>query len=114
MHRILLGPHLESSSNVYTRRDAVRPPLTPPYDGPFSVLVRSVKTFTVDIGSEVICLDRLTQAFFAAIISLCPGPYNLRLRRTVLSFYSDEIRIIGPERIRQQVVLLSSRGGGAL
>jgi hypothetical protein len=46
---------------VLVRRDAVQPPLSPLYDGPFLVLERSLHFFKVQIGSrtEVISTHRL-------------------------------------------------------
>ena len=38
---------LDSSSHVFLRVDAVKRPLTPPYEGPFPVLHRSEKTFKI-------------------------------------------------------------------
>lgn len=77
-HGIFISPDLRSSTHVYICRNGVKPPLTPPYDGLFPVLVCSAKTFTTDIGSrlEVIPLDCLKPAFFAANISLTPDPHG--------------------------------------
>lgn len=57
-------PALWSCSHVFVRRDAVARPLQPPYDGPFQVLNRSSKQFTVDIRGrrEVISIDRVKPA----------------------------------------------------
>jgi hypothetical protein len=46
---------------VLVRRDAVQPPLSPLYDGPFLVLERSLHFFKVRIGtrSEIISTHRL-------------------------------------------------------
>jgi hypothetical protein len=46
---------------VLVRRDAVQPPLSPLYDGPFLVLERSLHFFKVQLGSrtEVISTQRL-------------------------------------------------------
>ena len=64
-------PHLpvglRTATHVFVRVDAVRPPLTRPYEGPFTVLSRSpdLKTFTVDRAGRrwVISVDRLKPAF---------------------------------------------------
>lgn len=69
-HGIFVSPDLQNCTHVYIRRNAFKPPLTPPYDGLFPVLEHSAKRFTVDIGG------RLKPAFFAANISLAPHPYD--------------------------------------
>lgn len=49
---------------VFVRHDAVRKPLQPPYDGPYRVLKRSTKHFTIDRSGqqEVVSIDRLKPA----------------------------------------------------
>ena len=57
---------LASVSHVFLRVDAVKRPLTPPYDGPFAVLERGQKTFKIlgKAGKEiVVSIDRLKPAF---------------------------------------------------
>ena len=46
---------------VYVRQDAVKPPLTPSYSGPFKVIERGPKFFRLKIGDreEVVSADRL-------------------------------------------------------
>ena len=62
-----LPVELRTSSHVFVRIDAVKPPLTRPYEGPFEVLSRSddLKTFTLDRAgrSWVVSVDRLKPAF---------------------------------------------------
>ena len=59
-----ISPELQSTSHVFVRRDAVRKALQPPYDGPFPVLERSAKFFTLDIKgqTQTVSLDRLKPA----------------------------------------------------
>ncbi|GBM56900.1 hypothetical protein AVEN_227390-1 [Araneus ventricosus] len=49
----------------FMRKDWVRTPLSPPYDGSCNVLSRQSKTFTLLIGSKqaTISIDRLKPAF---------------------------------------------------
>ena len=55
---------LSSCTRVYIRHDGVRKPLQQPYDGPYKVLQRSDKHFTVEVKGrpEVVSLDRLKPA----------------------------------------------------
>ena len=57
---------LETSSHVFVRRDSVRKPLQQPYDGPFEVLSRNAKNFTIERGNikDKIAIDRLKPAYF--------------------------------------------------
>ena len=61
---MLYGASPANSTHVFIRRGAVRKPLQPPYDGPYSVLERTDKHFTVDINSrkETALIDRLKPA----------------------------------------------------
>ena len=55
---------LSSWSHVFVRRDATKKPLQPPYDGPYKVLARADKYFTVDVNGhhQTISLDQLKPA----------------------------------------------------
>ena len=63
-----VDPALSGVSHVLLRVDSVRPPLVPPYEGPYKVLGRSsdMKTFTVLKRDKplVVSIDRLKPAFF--------------------------------------------------
>ena len=56
---------LANSSYVFVRRDSHRPPLTPPYEGPYKVLTLGDKTFVLDNGNrqDSVSIDRLKPAF---------------------------------------------------
>ena len=51
--------------HVVLREDAVKAPLTPPYTGPYRVLSRTDKLFTLDIcgKKETVSIDRVKRAF---------------------------------------------------
>ncbi len=59
-----ISPDLWSCTHVFIRHDAHRKPLQPPYDGPYRVLDRANKNFTVDINGrkDLVSLDRLKPA----------------------------------------------------
>ena len=50
---------------MFVRRDAHRPPLCQPYEGPFRVVEKDSKFFRLDMGgkTETVSLDRLKPAF---------------------------------------------------
>ncbi|XP_076042234.1 uncharacterized protein LOC143026118 [Oratosquilla oratoria] len=78
----LFVPHqLMSCAQVWVRVDRVRKPLEAPYRGPFKVLRRSDKTFTILLPSganETVSIDRLKPAHLptppAAASTLAPVP----------------------------------------
>ncbi len=53
--------HLAGARFVYVRRGGCVPPLAPLYMGPYEVLAKHAKTFTLKMGdkSEVVSVDRL-------------------------------------------------------
>ena len=56
---------LATVSHCFLRVDAVKKPLTPPYDGPYRVLARTDKTFTIMKNEKplVVSIDRVKPAF---------------------------------------------------
>ena len=56
---------LKTCTHVFLRHDAVKKPLQPPYDGPYKVIKRRDKHFTLDVkGSEsVVSIDRFKPAY---------------------------------------------------
>ena len=66
---------LSTCSHVFIRVDAVRRPLSPPYEGPFLVRARGPKTFTVEKSGKpyVVTIDRLKPAAVLDV-SFSPSP----------------------------------------
>ncbi|GBL97274.1 hypothetical protein AVEN_84972-1 [Araneus ventricosus] len=63
-------PALNECSHVFVRKDWVKPPLSPPYDEHYKVLLRQGKTFTLLISSRqaTISIDSLKPAFLESKI----------------------------------------------
>lgn len=64
-HSVFVHPDLASATHVFLRRDAVKAPLTPSYDGPYRVLHQTPKSATIILNGreEVVSLDRLKPAY---------------------------------------------------
>ncbi|XP_066969129.1 uncharacterized protein [Macrobrachium rosenbergii] len=60
-----MHPRMSSSSHVFVRDDAVRPPLTRPYREPFLVLERNKKAFRISTHGweDWVSIDRLKPTF---------------------------------------------------
>lgn len=84
--QIFVHKDLQDCSYVFVRHDAVRKPLTPPYDGPFRVLARTNKTFTIDIKgkAKVISIDRLKPAFLEEKLSTATEKTETENTKTAL------------------------------
>lgn len=63
--RSFVHKDLQSCTHVFVRNDMVRKPLQPPFEGPYKVLKRHNKHFTVQLPRReaVISIDRLKPAF---------------------------------------------------
>ncbi|GFU11222.1 hypothetical protein TNCV_3290331 [Trichonephila clavipes] len=63
---VFIHPGLLEATHVFLHRDMLRRPLQQPYDGPFKVLQRKDKVFSLDInGKRVsVSIDRCKPAFF--------------------------------------------------
>lgn len=63
--KTFVHPGLLSCTHVFVRVDSVRPALTPPYEGPFKVLQKRRKTYTIEKKGKKtnISIDRLKPAF---------------------------------------------------
>lgn len=67
---------LSTSSHVFLRQDQVRRPLVPPYAGPYKILKRQPKFFTIDIRgrSTNVSIDRLKPAYLMREITISEPP----------------------------------------
>ena len=63
--KIFVFRELESSPYVFLRHDAIGGPLQPPYDGPFKIIQRGEKNYTLKINNRdvTVSIDRLKPAF---------------------------------------------------
>lgn len=63
-HQPYIQKELAACSHVFVRVGAIKPPLTPPYEGPYRVLRRKKKVFVIDIKGrkQPISIDRLKAA----------------------------------------------------
>ncbi|XP_066940978.1 uncharacterized protein [Macrobrachium rosenbergii] len=87
-------PELSFATHVFVRVDAVCPPLTRPYRGPFRVLERNSKAFLLELSgrNDLVSVVRLKPAFLEESTdvttahplpnhpSLHPGPHKRRAR----------------------------------
>ena len=60
-----LSNDLKTCTHVFLRYDAVKKPLQKPYDGPYKVIKRQDKHFTLDVKGSytVVSIDRLKPAY---------------------------------------------------
>lgn len=58
-----IDSNLQSCSHVFVRNDSIKASVTPPYDGPFEVIKRENKFFTINMNNRIvnISIDRLNQ-----------------------------------------------------
>ena len=75
-----IHPDLLTCTFVFVRHDAVKKSLQPPYDGPFRVLKRQDKHYTLDISGKekVISLDRLKPAYIEEAPVTDSSPHQLQ------------------------------------
>jgi hypothetical protein len=70
--KVFISQDLKTCKYVFIRRDAIADSLTPTYLGPYRIVSRSMKFFTLDIeGKEDnVSIDRLKPAFVAEDVSI--------------------------------------------
>ena len=84
---------LATATHVFVRRDAVKSPLQPPYDGPYKVLSRADKYYTLQLPTrqDAIAIDRLKPAYLDQLptsmthdapVSTSPTPSQQRCSTT--------------------------------
>lgn len=93
---IYVHSSLSSSSHVFLRRDSVRTPLQPPYDGPYKVLSRTPKHYSIDVNgkTEIVSVDRLKAAYLEAS-NFANIPHDLPSVPTSLSSSNPKV----PKRV---------------
>lgn len=79
LRKTFIQKDLSNCTHVFIRVDAVSPPLTPPYDGPFEVLKRKPSTFIIKIRGkkQEVAIDRLKAAFIENDDLNLPNVLNL-------------------------------------
>jgi transposase InsO family protein len=71
-HAVFVFRDLATCSHVFVRHDAVRTPLQQPYDGPYEVISRQDKCFTIHRAGKnvVVSIDRLKPAYVDADMTM--------------------------------------------
>ena len=66
--KVHIDKELSSCTHVFVRKDSVRKPIQPPYDGPYRVLSREHKYFELDLNGrqDTVSVDRLKPAHLDA------------------------------------------------
>lgn len=84
--KVFVHPNLKSCDLVFLRDDSVRPSLTPPYKGPFKVVERASKYYTVNIAGRntKVSIDRLKPAFNASEVISVKSHHGVASQRGVL------------------------------
>lgn len=84
-HSVFVSQDLSSCTHVFVRHDAARRPLTPAFDGPYRVIERHPKTFTLDINGrqDVVAADRVKPAYLASLRPNQTFPVSTTMPRTL-------------------------------
>lgn len=66
--KTFVSKDLALTTHVFVRNDSIRPSLSHPYDGPYEIIKREPKSYTISVrGRQMkICIDRLKPAFIAS------------------------------------------------
>ncbi|KAL0870467.1 hypothetical protein ABMA27_005462 [Loxostege sticticalis] len=75
---------LQTSSHVFIRQDRVRGPLEPPYAGPYKVVNRQPKYFTLDVNAKNVnvSIDRLKPAYVTKEAQVLARPADDDVKKT--------------------------------
>lgn len=81
-HSVFVSQDLSSCTHVFMGRNAARRPLTPAFDGPYRVIERHPKTFTLGVNGrqDVVAADRVKPAYVAC---LRPIPVSTTMPRNL-------------------------------
>ncbi|XP_055941741.1 uncharacterized protein LOC129971789 [Argiope bruennichi] len=91
-HKVFFHKDLAITTHVFVQRDSIRRPLEQPYDGPYKVLSRTDKTFTLDMHGQkrTVTVDRLKPAYIlnehlepAGVLPHSHSEYETRYGRVV-------------------------------
>ncbi|GFY38670.1 gag-Pol polyprotein [Trichonephila inaurata madagascariensis] len=91
---------LKTCSHVFVRVEELKPSLTAPYQGPFEVLSRTDKHFTIKINdrTSTISIDRLKPAFLLNDTDSTKEPFPVQKVTIWLYFLLDLIKMCPYQR----------------
>ena len=71
-NKFTIPKDLDTATHVFIRHDAVRKPLQPPYHGPYPIVKRTAKHFTIKLNdrTDTISIDRLKPAHLDSTTTL--------------------------------------------
>ncbi|XP_064470132.1 uncharacterized protein LOC135384880 [Ornithodoros turicata] len=84
---VFVSQDLKTCTHVFVRRDTLRKPPDPRYDGPYLVVKRNIKAYVVDVGRrhDIIAIDRLKPAYIEDPPPLATVTSSAPLHHPVLS-----------------------------
>ena len=93
-----IPPALLSSEFVFVRRDGHKQPLSAAYDGPYRVVQRSARFFTLQLGAQTdtVSVHRLKPATLAAGSQAAEPPKRGRPRLTTAAQVPKRVRFLLP------------------
>lgn len=93
--KTFIHPALSDCSHVFVRNDKIRPSLTPPYEGPFEIVARTDKYYTLMCNNKAtnVSIDRLKPTFFSEADD--SEPSGQPLERTIP--HTPPVAAVSPE-----------------
>lgn len=82
--KIFIHQHMDTCTHVFIRHDAVKRSLQSSYDGPYKVISRNSKYFTILVNNKEkkVSIDRLKPAHLLdETLGISGGPFNLQTIR---------------------------------